>query len=458
MNKGEALAALYEGKPVRCVEWDDEACICVEDGQIVDDKGESFDITSEACDKWEVYTPKEVEVEVITKDEAIALIFGGKKARALDWDNDLFIHVKEGQVVLNNDKAFDVMNAKEKEWVEFLAADGTDTLRKEIEELKNIVNELKGVKASQPRDHASRTQADNAELIKMVYGSSDKGDILSAFEMALSEAKSTRDIQTAVCQYIPYCWIGNRSLNTTKAYYNEMRQSIKECAGDHAELALSLFLPPQALYDNLQEKTAEKTKEKHADRDSYDLEFITQKIAGMRNDIENDNITKSRQQTEDRARAYLYAAYLALVTGRRQIEILKTLKIEERDGVWYYDGVMKDREEGKSIEAVSLDDDFEFLAGLVEYIHQEIDTQKMTNVAVNRKFNNIFNNAFKRLTDTGFTFKDAREIYADILYNKEGRDKGTWNEEEAYKAQVLGHAVSKDTLVTTEHYMTKEAK
>ena len=256
---------------------------------------------------------------------------------------------------------------------------------------------------------------------------------------------------------MPYCWIGGRTLGTTSVYYSELRKIVKEVGGDFEEMSLALLVPPLGLYEASQAKVTASTKEKHIERDTYNIEYIKSIISKLKDSITTGNIQKTRQQTQERAITYVYATYLAFVTGRRQIEIIKTLKIVKKGNEWFYEGLAKKNEDNISIKAYSLDNDFEKLAELLEYIQKTLGTQDMTKMQANSKFNNSFNNAFKKLTGTNFTFQDAREIYADILWSESDDNNSTWNSEQAFKAKVLGHSISQDRLTATEHYMTKEA-
>ena len=82
----------------------------------------------------------------------------------------------------------------------------------------------------------------------------------------------------------------------------------------------------------------------------------------------------------------------------------------------------------------------------------------MTNKQVNSKYSHIFNRSFKRITGTNFTFHDAREIYAEIGYLEHGKDNGSDREEMDFKAEILGHEIDTDRLLSTEHYMTKKGE
>jgi len=259
-----------------------------------------------------------------------------------------------------------------------------------------------------------------------------------------------------VCEYIPYCLIGGRALNTSKQYYTKMRNIIKDTGSEHKDMALAIFLPPAKLYESLKEKVVTSKKEKMADdSETFSIKHIEDVISKLQDLIEGGEeailSTKSRQFTIERATAYVYATYLALVTGRRQSEILKTLKIANRKGTWFYDGILKNGKDGKSIEAYALNGDFELLQKLLTYVQEHLKTEELTPAQVNSKFNSPFNNALKRLIGTSYSYKEIREIYSEMMWLKNGNN-GSWKDREEYKAKILGHQYDAG-LSTPEHYM-----
>jgi hypothetical protein len=166
----------------------------------------------------------------------------------------------------------------------------------------------------------------------------------------------------------------------------------------------------------------------------------------------------AKQQEPALARAYLFASYLVFVTGRRSVEILKTLELVENGKEWFYKGITKKGAESFEIKAYSLDNDFEFLNILIKQLRIDVDTKKLKNTEVNSKYNHIFNRSFKRITGVNYTFHDAREIFAELAYIEFGKKLGTDREEIDFKSSILGHEINKDRLVTTEHYMTKKGE
>lgn len=458
VSKNEILAKLFAGERVRATSWSEESFIIFKDGMVVTNDGEAFDITASTEKEWSVWVePVKKSKAVITKDEAIQALFSGERVRSVGWIAS-YVELVNGQPTDEKGQLYDMMSADIDKW-EIWTDEVSNNDSNQLAEVKAMLTELlskKEVKADNTDGRSVGGQINTSELLLAVYGVNTPADIEEQFKEAFEGANSSRDVQQIVCDFIPYCWIGGRALNTTKQYYTKMRKIIKDSNSKYKDEALAIFLPPAKLYDSLQKHTDTIKKEKMADSaESFNVENMKQIIAGLKELIDGgeDAIvsTKSRQQTIERATAYVYATYLAFVTGRRQSEILKTLKIVNRKGTWYYDGILKNGEEGKSIEAYALDDDFKFLQTLVTYVQNHLGTDKMSIVEVNRKFNNPFNSALKRLTGGNYTFKYVREVYSELMWLEHGNN-GSWKDREAYKAKILGHEYD-EALSTTEHYM-----
>jgi hypothetical protein len=466
LNKVEALGAIFAGSILTALEWEETAYVHIIDGQIVDNKNEPFDMSSTDINEWMIWKePKAVKGAKLSKAEALSAMFAGERVYTEDMNTGVYVFVDNGQVVQSDKKPFNIMTTDIEEW--FIFEDEsqnnndevTEVLMQQIETLtKENINLKKSQKTPSTDGRATEAQNNTAQMIKAVYDVNEPAEVKKLFREQLQACKNKRDAQVAIVQAVPYCWIGGRTLGTTSVYYAEMRKIVKEVGGEFEEMSLALLVPPLGLYEASQAKVTASTKEKHIERDTYNPEYIKTIISKLKDSITTGNIEKTRQQTQERAVAYTYATYLALVTGRRQIEIIKTLKIVKKGNEWFYQGVAKKGDDDISIKAYSLDTDFEKLAELLEYVQKTLGAKNMTKALANSKFNNPFNNAFKKLTGTNFTFQDAREIMADILWSESDENDGTWNTEQSFKAKVLGHAITQERLTATEHYMTKEAQ
>ena len=420
-------------------------------------------------------------------NDALTLLYSKENVRltAKGWKSEAYITLVDDVVVNQDEEPFNIMKAEEDAWLEWSEPNTINDnliVEKLMSKIEELINEKRSTANVEVKE--SDCKEETHKKIMAVYGVDNPAEVKLLFSEALKEAKNKRDVQVAITSAIPYCWIG-RTLNTTKQYYTNMRNIVKDvCPEEYVDMALVLLTPPSrvvtkmvkgvevtervGLYDHLKENEIKAGEAVYDDREDYDLEMMETIISKLKDNILNEEYGSNRQdQVEGRSEAYYKASYLALVTGRRMTEILLTVSLKQKGGHWVYDGLLKKKnDKDKTGVAFSLDDDFEFLSGLFddvqEHIRVSMDGKEINEQTVASKFNRSFNNAFKRVTGTHYTFKDAREIFADMLwrYEQEARgDEGLSEQgqiaEEKFKAMVLDHAY--DTKKTpTLSYMTKK--
>jgi len=490
-TKDQLFGEIYlnEDAKFTSTKWEEDKYITVQDGQIIDNEGNPFNLMTAKDNEWTIWEEPKQNTDTITKEEALKALYSGKRVKALEWDNKA-LEVKDGQILLNDKAPFNIMIAKEKDWVIIEECQTKDTdSSKEIAELRAMLEKVliqNGKKETKHTDgRSAEAQANTTDILKDVYGVSTPKEVQSQFKEKLENAHSTIDIQKIVCEYIPYCWIGNRTLGTTSVYYSNMRKVIKELRNvDYRETGLNLFVAPQSVYETVQTNITEHKKEEIRNKNTFDLQYNKDLIISMKENISSDNIPITPRQTEVREKAYWAYAYLTMVTGRRQTEILKSLEFKKEKGTWLYCGIKKDREDGKCIEAYALDEDFEFLSDLADYVQgfvkdeiyekiesklsKETDSKKkaalkkeleelyFTESEINSKFNGIFSNALKRITGTSNKASDWRDIWAEMLWLEKGEEEGSQIDKRDFKAKVLGHKYD-GKLSATEHYDGWEA-
>jgi len=447
----------------------------------------------------------------MVKSTALNKLMNGEKVRAKGWDEEKYIVVnKEGQIVDNEGKIFNMMASKEKTWElykepesEATLTDNTEVL-KMLEKLMNEVKELKKAKSNNNvvcdvdsddiasavadevidavehkvtqaiKDNVPQEERTHDDIVKIFYGVTSLKEVRELFKQDLLNCKDKRDVALTVTKYIPYCWMGARSIKTVARYYSDMRNVIKDVNDQFQDYALELFSVPQDVYERIKKADTKKVLDKlEADKETFDVKEIENTISDLKQEVlkalelsadvtigqwKANGLPISKQQSVDRARAYLFATYIAFVTGRRITEILKSLELVKKEDGWYYKGIMKKGSEGVEVKAYSLDDDYELLSKLLKQLREDIDTSNMTNQEVNSKFNHIFNRALKNITGLKYTFHDLREIFAEMAYLKFGKKNGSDREKEDFISDILGHEINKDRLVSANHYMTKEGK
>ncbi len=450
----------------------------------------------------------------MVKNTALNKLMNGDKVRVTKWDKKRFILVDDkGQIVDNEGKTFNMMASKDKAWELFKEPISTSTggNTKELEKMiKLLTDEVKGLKETTAdlqqavnnqdcttrdidssdvadevihavddkieqaiKDNMPQEERTHEETVKIFYGVSSLKEVRESFKTELLNCKEKKETLLTVTKFIPYCWMGGRKIKTVARYYADMRNVIKDVADEYQDIALDLFSVPTDVYERIKKADTEKVLEKLDQKEVFDINQMRNIITSLKGNIEtvmelgedatiedykNNNVPVGKQQTEPRIRAYLYASYLALVTGRRITEILKTLTLVKKKNEWIFGGITKKKGGKVELKAFVLDNDYDFLNTVLNQIRQDINTTKMQNTEVNSKFNHIFNRSFQRISGTKYTFHDLREIYSELAYIDYGNKKGTEREEVDFKSEILGHEVDKNRLISTEHYMTKKGK
>lgn len=463
LTKSQMLGDLFSGKKFHATEWEEDIYIVVDNGQVVTNDNESFNVMDAKEDEWVLWKKPKKKDDVISKEEALKALYEGKRVKATDWKNDEVLFVENGQIMANNAEPFNIMGAKEKEWIIVLDEQESrdNNQDAEIAELKSMLQEVLNAQNTPKMDGRSKEVQDSTnELLKSVYGVTTPKEIEKQFKDSLESANNSKDIEKTVCEYIPYCWIGGRTIGTTSVYYSNMRNVIKSIENEtYRDTALSLFLPPQSLYESVQTQVSDNKKEVIRDKNVFDAKHIKSLIVSIKEKILSDDYSdKPRQTALEREKAYYAYSYLTIVTGRRQSEILKTLTLKRKNkkSAYEYCGILKDHEEGKCIKAYSLEEDFDFISDLTDYIQEHINAKDFTEKQINSKFNNSFNNALKRITGTSFTAKEYRDIYAEMMWIKSENHNDSSIDKRDYKAEILGHKYD-GKLSATEHYDGWEA-
>lgn len=378
--------------------------------------------------------------------------------------------VKDLQVAVDNSSSLEIDT-------DYISDAVEERINKALENFTTVAeidtNEVAATVEQTIKENMPQEEKTHEETVKIFYGVSSLKDVREQFKDELLNCNERKDVLRVITKYIPYCWMGGRKIKTVARYYADMRNVIKDVNDEYQDLALELFSVPVDVYERIKKADTEKVLEKLDTQETFDLIIIENTINILKKyintalelgteatveDYKNNGVPIAKQQKVEQARAYLFASYLALTTGRRNTEILKNLELVKKKDGWYYKGVDKKGVPDIEIKAVALDDDFKFLNSLLEQLRKDVKTDNLTNQEVNSKYNHIFNRSFKRITGLNYTFHDAREIYAEIAYIRYGKKKNTEREEQDYKADILGHEIDKDRLITTDHYRTMKAE
>jgi len=385
-------------------------------------------------------------------------------------------------------------------------------MNKTIKELKATIKELKAQSNAKENtiliDSLSNS-IDNLEnqskedtkqreqLFNFLYGGHSWTKVKSVFEKDFRACKNQDEILDLYNKYIPYIWF-NRALSTSLKTYTDLRNIIKECNTRNTNHALTHVFSigdkdrSKGIFAYREKKTAENVlKRVEENTTEFTIDNVKEVITNLKDYVDNfDERVKEKKikvfspKDTDREKAYYISFLLGLVTGRRQVELLKTLEVGSKKGKATFRGLSKpsleDRQkEEKGIKVIkngsiifmSVKDVQKYL----RLLRKLLPTEDMTNVEVNKKYNAVFNKAFKdrlinseiNITKDGnhlFSNDDAkfhklRTAYALTNYkmaveaeNKKSEDKRIVINKSKFIADVLNQTWK---MNASEHYDSK---
>lgn len=321
---------------------------------------------------------------------------------------------------------------------------------------------------------------ENIELSNALYGSSRWSDIKELFTSDLKKCKTHDDINKLYNKYIPYIWFG-RALNTVIKKYTDFRTLIGDSGSKHAKYALeTVFLVGETVVNKepfnigIYGVTTAKANKRQLNKKRSDLRKIDVKkdfeklVHTLKYKIDNDIFKTTSSQTVEMVRAYHLIMLLALVTGRRQVELLKTLEIDynkNRKQKIYFKGIVKKgsknlEKEAGTILFLTVQETKKYL----KMLRQSLPAESLDNTRINQKYNGVIANALgsyvEKVMGWNNTVKvvDGNEV--TIAVDKDGNDYDIDNSQELKwkiwkKTNNNNETISKETAI---HFLKKGKK
>jgi len=290
---------------------------------------------------------------------------------------------------------------------------------------------------------------DNRDILLELYGTRDINEIAEKF--AKEVKKRGAKVEEVVMNYMPALWLG-QSFGTVATRYSALRKALKGSRNPNAKKALAILNFPTKGFDILKKKSDEGAMERKNSL-SFDKDGVDALIAKLHEMIEKkDYPAPSSRQKPEQIEAYWLAAYLALVTGRRFTEILKTMEIEKHGTKVTIRGLLKKDPAENDLENACLLDDYTFikkaLIRLRKILPSDIETMSVDEVG--KKYSYRFNRYLKEKIFGGedISFHDLRAMYAEACWQRYGEESGMSKED--FIGFVLGH---KKFVTATDHYL-----
>jgi len=301
---------------------------------------------------------------------------------------------------------------------------------------------------------------EKAIFYKTLYGTDKAGEIKAMMLRDFNKIKSFKDIIKVMQKYMPYVYLLN-SPDYTKQRFFEVSKVINETKlpNKYKSTLKDGFLAPEGYYEAMNLLREVRLKEENKNKNNtinFELDKFDENIAnlyemGMDKDLKNYPYKLGARQTKDDVRAYYLATYLALTTGRRLIEILKTMELRKYRNKLKIKGIAKKGDENKSFDLIALDD-LEKILNTWRELRNIFNASDLTNRQVNQKFNARFNEFLKTkiFPNSDLTFHDLRKIYLLKAYEKFGNNENFDN----FAEKALLHDVKLDAkfVTQTSHY------
>ena len=278
----------------------------------------------------------------------------------------------------------------------------------------------------------------DAEALLELYGTRNLADLAEMFGKDVR--KKDANVDEVIARYMPALWLG-QSLATVAVRYSTFRGTLKGTRNKNANEALKKLIFPREATELINQISNEKAKEKKHSEE-YDHEMVMNLIKKLHNMIENKDFPRpnSGRQKPEAVEVYHLAAYLALVTGRRFTEILKTLEIAKHGKNVKFDGLIKKPEDEDELENAYLLDDYRTVKKALKRLRELFNATNLTNDEVNKKHSYTFNRYLKNniLHSDKYTFHDLRRLYANACYELYADESF---DEADFVNFVLGHKV-----------------
>ncbi len=233
----------------------------------------------------------------------------------------------------------------------------------------------------------------DAEALLELYGTRNLADLAEMFGKEVR--KKNANVDEVISRFMPALWLG-QSIATVAVRYSTFRGTLKGTRNKNANEALKKLIFPKEATELINAASNKKAKEKkHSE--IYDHKMVMDLIQKLHNMIETGDFPRpnSGRQKPEAIEVYHLAAYVALTTGRRFTEVLKTLELSKHGKNVKFDGLIKKPEDEDELENAYLLDDYKTVKKALKRLRELFDATELTNDEVNKKHSFTFNRYLK---------------------------------------------------------------
>jgi hypothetical protein len=286
---------------------------------------------------------------------------------------------------------------------------------------------------------------ENMNVSVELFEKSSFGIVKNEIIEKLKKAKKVDEVVAIYNEYLPILWV-NRTLESVKSAYRDIRVLIKNNNLKCEKIALDVFVLSPVLNNYIRRRYETKVKNRVEDTTTLpkiSISYFDNKIADIVDKLENNKILYAKNQGLQKVRNYYISILIALCTGSRFVEVLKSLKIAKRGYKCVISGVAKKT----TVESELMEKqypitpliDVELLKKYLKELRATFDVSSLNNRQIADKYNKTFNDFLRKVFDDcelDITFHSLRALYGEILYQKHGKNK---MDRSRFLTEVLRH-------------------
>jgi len=289
----------------------------------------------------------------------------------------------------------------------------------------------------------------------VIYGTSSAKEITEMYRDNIRRCRSKADVYAVAIEYLPYIWYERAAKTTVSKYYDLMNVS-KEL-GRKGEWALEVLQPPKNFLVAINKQDHVQVVNNLQKRKEVDMVFFEEMFQLITEKLEHKDFYEEayNNQTPELIEAYYKFVFLTMATGRRPVELLKTMSVTKHGKKITFHGLVKKRELEDAVleHATIIFTDYKtvkkYLSELRAFF---VDAKDMSHKDINNSYSGKTNAFLKKLfDDDSLSFKTIRAMYAAIAFEQSDKKLP----EDKFFQRVLGH---KEAKTAADHYRKYIAK
>lgn len=272
--------------------------------------------------------------------------------------------------------------------------------------------------------------------MKEIYGNKPTGEIIAEIVSTFKKADAA-EYFGIYNRYLPFLW-GDRSLYTVRNLYQDVLKEVgaQKIAKGKRDAIVAVFTLTTEFFTALNIASQQKEIERMNDKTEFSIEAYLTIMQTIKDGIKAKKYKGKGAGSDAQAMANAMMVYVAMATGRRFFEIIKTVDLIKEKKELFFSGLAKKGDNEELFPAVLLDDDVQFIKKCLIHIRETFNTENMDSKQINSKFSGIVNKAVVKLVGEGVSMHTLRERYAEICVQTKRPEQ---IDENLFRDFVLSH-------------------